>query len=74
MSVTEILRQSAPEPLRYTVIPREKTAKRRREETLSAKSVGFLRWFTQLQARLSLVLLAEALTGQLRSQGLRSHQ
>src|SRR5580658_2265064 len=35
---------------------------------------GFLRSFTRLLARLPLVLLAEALTGQLRSQGIRSHQ
>jgi len=35
---------------------------------------GGLRSFTQLLARLPLVLLAEALTGRLRSQGIRSHQ
>ncbi len=39
-------------------------------EEESAQNVGFLRSFTQLLARLPLVLLAEALTGHLRSQGL----
>src|SRR5262249_12743195 len=63
-----------PRAARYTVSPREKTVKRRREKRLSAQSVGFLRSFTQLLARLPLVLLAEALTGRLRSQGIRSHQ
>jgi len=36
---------------------------------LSAQSVGFLRSFTQLLARLPLALLAEALTGRLRKPG-----
>jgi hypothetical protein len=47
-----------------------KTVKRRREETVIRVEWGVLRSFTQLPARLPLVLLAEALTGQLRSQGL----
>jgi ATPase subunit of ABC transporter with duplicated ATPase domains len=53
-----------------TLYSREKTVNRRREKTLSAQSVGFLRSLTQLPARLPLVLLAEALKGQLRSQGI----
>ena len=45
-----------------------------RGSRFKARARGFLRSFTQLLARLPLVLLAEALTGRLRLQGIGSHQ
>lgn len=47
-----------------------KEHEKKRLSGLSTQSVGFLRSFTQLLARLPLALLAEALTGRLRSQGI----
>ena len=54
--------------------PLGKIVKRTREEMVIRAECGGLRSFTQLLARLPLVLLAEALTGRVRSQGIRSHQ
>src|SRR5438270_4232633 len=54
--------------------PLGKIVKRTREEMVIRAECGGLRSFTQLLARLPLVFLAEALTGRLRSQGIRSHQ
>lgn len=53
--------------------PLGKIVKKSGKKWLSAQRWG-LRSFTQLLARMPLVLLAEALTGRLRSQGIRSHQ
>ena len=54
--------------------PLGKIVKRTREEMVIRAECGGLRSFTQLLARLPLVLLAGALTGRLRSHGIRSHQ
>ena len=54
--------------------PLGKILKRTREEMVIRAECGGLRSFMQLLARPPLVLLAEALTERLRSQGIRSHQ
>ena len=67
LRVMAMQRQSAPrEPLRYTVIPFGKTVKRRREETVIHAECGVSALVHATPARRPLVLLAEALTGQLR--------
>ena len=49
-------------------------SRKTRDPSTGSGQSGAPGWFTQLPAPLPLVLPAEALTGQLRSQGLRSHQ